>query len=73
MSYLDVVSGFLGEVVEGLCIGRRLLPSWHFVVDNLGLVKDVKIRRVRVQFLQIVSVFAFAGLWLKRRTLPSTL
>lgn len=27
------------------------MPAWHLVVDHLSSVQDVKIRRVRLQFL----------------------
>ena len=61
-SYLDVVSSFLGKVVEGLGISRWLLPPWHLMIDNLGLIQDVKVRRVRVQFLHAISILLFASI-----------
>lgn len=52
-TYLDVIASLLGQIVIGLRVGSRRLPSWHLVVNHLGLFQDLKIRRVRVQFLSI--------------------
>jgi hypothetical protein len=50
-AHLNVIAGRLGEIVVGPRVGGRLLPAWHLVVNHLSSVQDVKIRRVRVQFL----------------------
>lgn len=50
-AHLNVIASCLGEIIVRLSVGGRLLPAWHLVVNNLGPVQDVKIRRVRVQFL----------------------
>lgn len=38
LNVLNVVSSLPREVVEGLCMSRWLLPSWHFMIDDLGSV-----------------------------------
>ena len=50
-AHLNVITGRLGEIVVGSRVSGRRLPAWHLVVNHLGSVQDVKICRVRVQFL----------------------
>lgn len=50
-AHLNVIAGRLGEIVVGLRVSGRRLPAWHLVVNHLSSAQDVKIRRVRVQFL----------------------
>ena len=52
----DVVLGFLGKILPGLCVGSRRVPTWHLVVDNLGAVEDVQGCGIRLEFLQYVSI-----------------
>lgn len=55
-AHLDVIAGCPRKVVVGPRVGGRLLPAWHLVVNHLSSVQDVKIRRVRIQFLSKWSV-----------------
>jgi len=55
-AHLDVFAGCPRKVVVGSRVGSRLLPAWHLVVNHLSSVQDVKIRRIRIQFLSKWSV-----------------
>lgn len=50
-AHLDVIAGCPRKVVVGPRVDGWLLPAWHLVVNHLSSVQDVKIRRVRIQFL----------------------
>lgn len=50
-TYLDIVTGLLGQVVPGPRVRRGLLPSRHLVPHDLALLLDIKVRRVRVELL----------------------
>lgn len=56
-AHLDILAGCPGKIVVRPRVGGRLLPAWHLVVNHLSSVQDVKISRVRIQFLTKWSVY----------------
>lgn len=50
-AHLNIIAGRLGEIVVGPRVSSRRLPAGHLVINHLSSVQDIKIRRIRVQFL----------------------
>lgn len=72
--YLHVIASLLWQIVVRLRVGSRRLPPWHLMVNHLSSFQDLKIRRVRVQFLSRRSAsLSSIMISLASLTCPSTL
>lgn len=61
LDIIEVISCLLGEIVVGLRVSGRLVPSGHLVVDNLSAVEDVEICRVCSQLLAGLGILVRNG------------